>query len=120
HGFVPVSQIQSWSEVPADTALFESLLVCEEPARLFGLAPDKGAIRPGADADLVIVDLDREWTLTADQLFYKNQFSAYVGCTFQGQVERTLVRGVTVYQDGKILVEPGFGKLLRRGTSYAF
>lgn len=95
-------------------------MTAANPARLFGLAPDKGAIRPGADADLVIVDLDREWTLTADQLFYKNQFSAYVGCTFQGQVERTLVRGVTVYQDGKILVEPGFGKLLRRGTSYAF
>lgn len=90
------------------------------PARLFGLAPNKGAIRPGADADLAVVDLDKEWTLTADQLFYKNQFSAYVGYSFKGKVERTLVRGVTVYQDGKILAEPGFGKLLRRGYSYAF
>ncbi len=84
------------------------------PARLFGLYPQKGAIQPGADADLVVVDLDKEWTLPAEQLFYKNKFSAYVGSTFKGRVERTLVRGKTVYQDGQIMAQPGYGKLLRR------
>lgn len=95
-------------------------MTAANPARLFGLAPQKGAIRPGADADLVVVDLEPEWTLTPDQLFYKNQHSAYVGYTFKGRVERTLVRGQTVYQDGKILAEPGYGRLLYRGYGYNY
>ena len=90
------------------------------PARLFGLYPQKGAIQPGADADLVVVDLNREWTLTADQLFYKNKFSAYVGSTFRGQVLRTLVRGKTVYLDGAIVAQPGYGQLLLRSAPYAY
>jgi len=95
-------------------------LLSTNPARLFGLYPQKGAILPGADGDLVVVDLNKEWTLTADQLFYKNKHSAYVGYSFKGRVEHTLVRGETVYQDGQIKVQPGFGKLLRRSQRYAF
>jgi allantoinase len=93
-------------------------MLSANPARLFGLYPQKGDILPGADADLVVVDLDQEWTLNADQLLYKNKHSAYVGYTFKGKIERTLVRGVTVYQDGEIKVQPGFGRLLRRGYAY--
>ncbi len=95
-------------------------LLSANPARLFGLYPQKGAILPGADADLVVVDLNKEWMLTADQLFYKNKHSAYIGYSFKGKVERTLVRGETVYQDGQIKVQPGFGRLLRRSQRYAF
>jgi allantoinase len=95
-------------------------MLAYNPARLFGLSPQKGSIKEGADADLVVVDLDKEWTLTADQLFYKNKFSAYVGSSFKGQVLRTFVRGKTVYQDGQILAEPGYGKLLRRTSAYSY
>jgi allantoinase len=89
-------------------------LLSTGPARVFGLYPQKGAIEPGADADLVVVDLEREWTLGVDDLLYRHKHSAYVGCSFKGRVERTLVRGTTVYLDGAITVEPGFGMLLRR------
>lgn len=95
-------------------------ILSSNPARLFGLFPQKGAIRIGADADLVMVDLDKEWTLSADQLFYKNKFSAYVGSTFKGQVERTWVRGKTVYEHGKIMAEAGYGKLLCRAYPYNY
>jgi len=95
-------------------------LLAANPARLFGLYPQKGAINPGADADLVVVDLNREWTLSAAQLFNKNKFSAYVGYTLKGKVERTLVRGETVFQDGQIKAQPGYGQLLRRNYPYAF
>lgn len=95
-------------------------LLATNPARLFGLYPQKGAIAIGCDADLVVVDLDREWTLTADQLFYKNKHSAFVGCSFKGAVERTFVRGQTVYQSGQITVEPGFGQVVRRTSRYSY
>src|SRR5581483_935800 len=75
-------------------------LLAANPARLFGLYPQKGAIQPGADADLVIVDLDKEWTLAREQLLYKNKHSPYEGMTFKGRVEQTLLRGQTVYRDG--------------------
>lgn len=95
-------------------------LTSANPARLFGLYPQKGAIQPGADADLVVVDLDREWTLGVDQLFYKNKHSAYVGRSFKGQVVRTLVRGQTVFAGDEIGVAPGYGRLLKRQAPYAF
>lgn len=95
-------------------------MLSTNPARLFGLYPQKGDILPGTDADLVVVDLNKEWTLSSDQLLYKNKHSAYVGCTFKSRVERTLVRGVTVYQDDVITVPPGFGQLLRRSSPYSF
>ncbi len=95
-------------------------MLSANPARVFGVYPQKGAMLPGSDADLVLVDLDKEWTLTADQLFSKNKHSAYVGYSFKGSVERTIVRGETVYQDGAIQVQPGFGKLVLRNQRYAF
>jgi dihydroorotase-like cyclic amidohydrolase len=95
-------------------------MLSSNPARLFGLFPQKGAIRVGSDADLVVVDLEKAWTLSADQLFYKNPFSAYVGSTFKGQVVQTLVRGKTVYHDGKITADAGYGKLLRRSYPYDY
>ncbi len=95
-------------------------MMAANPARIFGLYPQKGTLLPGADADLTIVDLDKEWTLSVDDLFYKNKHSAYVGYSFKGAVERTIVRGATVYQDGQITASPGFGRLLRRKQPYNY
>jgi allantoinase len=95
-------------------------LTSANPARLFGIYPQKGTLMPGSDADIVVVDLNKEWTLTTDNLFYKNKHSAYVGRTFKGKVDRTIVRGETIYQDDRIVAKPGFGKLLRRSHSYNY
>lgn len=92
-------------------------LTSANPARIFGLYPRKGSLLPGADADLTIIDLETEWELTADNLFYKHPHSAYVGRRFKGKVERTLVRGQTVYANGRFQVEPGYGQLLRRSPT---
>jgi allantoinase len=89
-------------------------LLSSNPARIFGLYPRKGSLVPGADADLVVVNLDKEWVLTSEQLFYKNKFSPFVGYKFKGAVERTFVRGITVYNNGEIIVSPDFGQFLRR------
>jgi allantoinase len=64
--------------------------------------PHKGRIAPGYDADLALVDINSEYTLTREMLLDRHKLSPYVGRTFQGLVKRTLVRGHTVFLDGKI------------------
>jgi allantoinase len=95
-------------------------MISANPARIFGVYPQKGSLQPGADADLIVVDLDKEWILSVDQLFYKNKHSAYIGSHFKGAVEQTIVRGTTVYQAGEIKVGPGFGRPLVRRQRYAY
>lgn len=89
-------------------------LMCANPARLFGLYPQKGTLLPGSDADITIVDLEKTWTLAVDDLFSRHQQSAYAGRTFKGQVTQTIVRGKTVFESGKIVAQPGYGRLLKR------
>lgn len=92
-------------------------LMSANPARIFGIYPQKGSILPGSDADFTIVDPDREWVLAADDLFYRFRESPYVGRRFKGAVERTIVRGRTVFHNGAIVAEPGHGRLVRRAAA---
>ncbi len=89
-------------------------LVATRPAKRLGIWPRKGEIRAGGDADLVLVDLDREWTLTKEQLETKSGISPYVGRRFKGRIARTIVRGRTVYVDGKVTGAPGDGWFVQR------
>lgn len=86
-------------------------LLSENVARRFR-PPQKGRIAVGMDADVALVDLAQQFTLTSGELFYRHRHSPYVGRAFNGRVVRTLVRGTTVFQDGKIVSEP-IGRLLR-------
>lgn len=92
-------------------------MMSANPARIFGLYPRKGAMLPGSDADLVVVDMDRPWTLTADQLFQRNKHSAFVGYGFKTAVVQTIRRGETIYANGQITARPGSGQLLSRRHS---
>jgi allantoinase len=79
-------------------------------ARRFRLA-GKGRLAPGADADLVLVDLAATQSLAAEDLYYRHRHSPFVGRTLTARVARTLVRGRTVFADGRI-VGPPAGRLL--------
>jgi allantoinase len=87
-------------------------LVATAPARLLGLARRKGAIRTGADADLIFVDPDRRWTLAPRDVQARSAVSPYAGRRFVGAVVRTIVRGRTVQVDGEIVSGPGWGELV--------
>ena len=78
-------------------------------ARRFRLG-GKGRLEPGADADLVLVDLTATKPLSAEDLYYRHRHSPFVGRT-TARVARTLVRGRTVFADGRI-VGPPTGRLL--------
>jgi allantoinase len=75
-------------------------LLAGTPARRFGLAR-KGQIAVGMDADLVLVDLAADAVLTCDDLHDRHRLSPYVGRRLHGFVRRTLVRGQTVFADGR-------------------
>jgi allantoinase len=68
--------------------------------------PGKGRVALGADADLVLVDLAAESVLAAGDLFYRHRLSPFVGQTLRARVVRTLVRGRTVFADGRIVAPP--------------
>lgn len=87
-------------------------MMSANPARRLGLFPRKGSLSPGADADMVVIDMNKKWKLEADQLLSKNKHSAYIGQMYSARIECTYVRGKTVFSNGKIMVSPGFGKLL--------
>ena len=66
------------------------------------------------DADLVLVDLEREWTLEPAALQTRSGLSPYLGRTFRGAVVTTLVRGRIVYRDGAFPAGPGHGRFVAR------
>lgn len=90
-----------------------ALLLGAWPAARFGLAPAKGRLTIGADADMVVVDPGQDWTVTTDALHDRHRLSPFTGATFRGRVVRTLLRGQTVFADGALVGEP-IGRILRR------
>lgn len=89
-------------------------LVTAGPARVFNLAPRKGRIEVGADADLTLVDLDKERIVDGKELGSYSDYSLYDGWKLKGWPVRTVVRGVTVMEDGRITGPAGHGKYIWR------
>ncbi|MEE8110461.1 MAG: dihydropyrimidinase, partial [bacterium] len=79
----------------------------------FGLT-SKGILGTGFDADLVIVDENKEVTVTNDILHHLSDFTPFEGVTLKGWPILTMVRGEVVFENGKIVGKPGTGKFLRR------
>ena len=114
-----ISGCQSLLNVMLDEGHHERGLPLEQIAALlsgnvadrFGF-PGKGRLEVGADADLALVDLEAPSTLHKEDLQYRHQMSPFIGRTFTGKVVRTVVRGTTVFREGKFVSEP-VGELLR-------
>lgn len=92
-------------------------LLGEAPARRFRLER-KGRLAPGADADVVLFDPNGSWEIRLDDLFSTSRRSARIfeGRTLRGRVVRTLLRGETVYQDGRVTGRPGGARFVRPGV----
>jgi allantoinase len=82
-------------------------------AQVFGIYGRKGTIRVGADGDLAVIDLNGQWTVRSEDLFYKQRWSALEGETLNGRIEQTVVRGRVVYDRGEIKAQPGYGEFIQ-------
>lgn len=86
--------------------------IATDPAKVFGLK-DKGRLEVGADADIAVVDLDREWEITDDVVLSRIGWTPYAGKRIRGAIDRTLVRGAVVYENGQVTGAQGWGKQAR-------
>lgn len=91
-------------------------LTSANPAKLFGLWPRKGAIAVGADADAVIVDLEREAAVGPD-VTHTRYTSAFEGMRLRGWPVLTMRRGEIVFDDGEVRLRPGTGEIMRPGAA---
>jgi dihydropyrimidinase len=91
-------------------------LCASRPARVMGLSHRKGSLRPGCDADIVVIDPREERVVTPGETLQSAcDWSPYAGMKLSGFAKHTLVRGRAVVRDGKVIGTPGHGKFVERG-----
>ncbi|HEY6958220.1 MAG TPA: dihydroorotase family protein [Candidatus Limnocylindria bacterium] len=87
------------------------------PAKIFGLYPRKGAIKVGADADIVLVDPKKRHTIADADVLSKCGWTPYAGMQVQGVPAYTFLRGTAIFDDGKLSVREGFGRQALRAEA---
>lgn len=84
--------------------------VCEllsvNPAKQFGIYPQKGSLEVGTDADITIVDMNKEMVIKQENLHSKSKVTAFDQFRVKGVPVQTIVRGITVMEDGQIVSNP--------------
>jgi len=79
-------------------------VIAANPAARFKIV-EKGALEVGKDADLVLLDPSRSYTLNATRLHQRHKNSPYIGSSFTGTVVRTIRRGETIFADGQVVAK---------------
>jgi dihydroorotase len=104
------------TDVAAGKLSYERLAdaTATRPAKIFGLYPRKGAIRVGADADIVLVDPAKRHTITDADVLSKCGWTPYAGREVQGIPMYTLLRGTLINDNGTLELHEGFGRQATR------
>jgi dihydropyrimidinase len=89
-------------------------LLCTNPAKLFGLYPRKGTIAVGSDADIVVFDPDRKFTISSATHHSKSDYNLFEGTEVTGTPEAVLLRGRVIVEDDELQVDPGYGQFVKR------
>lgn len=87
-------------------------VMCENPARIFGLYPQKGTIQPGSDADIVLFDPTIRHTLGAAAQHCKSDFTMFEGMEVLGKPVFVMQRGEVVIEDGELRRPAGRARFL--------
>lgn len=89
-------------------------LCSANPAKIYGCAPEKGSITVGADADIVIYDPNKDFTISKENMHSDVDHTIWDGVKLKGYPVMTFSRGRLVFKDGEFLGQPGWGKFLKR------
>jgi allantoinase len=105
-----------WTEASARGCTINQVAewLCAAPARQVGLAPAKGSISIGGDADIVIWNPDREFLVAPEVIQHRHKLTPYAGETLRGIVEKTFLRGQMVYDGAEFTRIPSGEVLLRK------
>ena len=87
----------------------------ENPARLYGLYPRKGVLRPGSDADIVVYDPGASHVIRAEDCVANVDYNPYEGFVTAGGIRQVWLRGQLAVEDGRVLPEDPAGRSLVRG-----
>ena len=98
------------------TAVDMARLLAENPARLFGMYPQKGVLAVGSDADLVIFDPNDTGRITAETQYQNVDYTPYEGMELRGRVDTVLLGGEVAVEGGRALLERR-GRYVSRGPS---
>jgi len=106
------------SEANKGNITFERVveLCSSNPAKIFGITPSKGSITPGSDADIVLYDPDKDFTISQKNMHSNIDYTIWEGTRLNGYPVRTYSRGNLIYKDGEFLGNSGYGQFLRRGS----
>ena len=88
-------------------------MCCANPARIFGCT-DKGSLTVGKDADIVLYDPEKDFTITNDKMHSDCDHTIWEGIEVHGYPVKTYSRGRLVYDNGEFKGEAGWGKFVKR------
>jgi dihydropyrimidinase len=106
-----------WSEGVRGGRISENLMVAvlsTNQAKVHGMAGRKGAIAPGADADIVVWDPELTFTTTQSNRHGNVDYTPYEGMSFTGAPASVYIRGALAYHDGEVVAPAGSGRFVRR------
>ena len=89
-------------------------ICCTNPAKLFGLYPQKGSGMMGADADLIFIDPNQNTFITKSILHENVDYTVYEGMEMRGKITKTMLRGQVIAENGEFLGKKGDGRFMKR------
>ena len=87
-------------------------VMSENPAKHYGLWPQKGSLQIGTDADIVVVDMNKEWVVDVNKLHSISKVTAYDGFSIKGRPEAVFLRGMLIAKDGEPVGTEAYGKYI--------
>lgn len=90
--------------------------LCTNPAKIYGLCPQKGVLQPGADGDLVVIDPKKESVITKSRMHGAADYTGYEGWNINGEIDMVMQRGRVIVKENDFVGEKGAGQFIHRHT----